>query len=363
MKVLEQFPHVKQYPGKEVGIEVEMEGRGCDPRFMNPINLWKITEDGSLRGEACEFVLKGPASRKDVPKVLKTLSEYIKNNNITVNDSDRCGVHIHINVQDVTVQQCLNFILLYLVFENLLVKYCGEEREGNLFCLRAGDADMLLYQLNKCKTSENLQYLQSDQYRYASINISSLNKYGSLEFRPLKTPQDVLKIQTWVDMLLCVKDAAMAIEDSRDIVESFSKNGEYAFLNKVFGKYTDLLSFPDYKDMMIEGVRRVQDIAYVKAQTKADKEEVLKKIAEQVRFRPRVRLAVEADDPAQPAPPNRGPQFVWDPHLGRNVRAPLPMPNDVWNWGNAAQPAAVEVFENEEDDVIQFEEDPDDGGM
>lgn len=267
MRVLETFG-LRSVGDKEVGIEIEMEAHGIG---MGGENLggvppaWKVIGDGSLRGEACEFVLRVPVVRKDVSVVLKAVATYLKDRGITISDSDRCGVHVHVNVQPLEVTQVINFILLYLIFEDLLVKYCGEEREGNLFCLRARDAEVFLIQLKACRVDDNLGHLQSESYRYASINVSAIQKYGSLEFRALKTPKRVTDIEEWVNMLLAVKDYALTIKDSRDIVEAFSRNGEISFLNTVFGKdLAKVLMCKDAAELMREGVRRIQDIAYSK---------------------------------------------------------------------------------------------------
>ncbi len=63
MKILEAYVLAPQASPREVGIEVEMEGEGM---FIKGLDYWEIKGDGSLRGEAAEFVLTRPWSRKKV---------------------------------------------------------------------------------------------------------------------------------------------------------------------------------------------------------------------------------------------------------------------------------------------------------
>lgn len=253
----------KVLDGKEIGIEIEAEGANLT-NGRELIKNWKCVHDGSLRGESIEYVLKVPVKRGEVNKNLKELCTELKNNNAVVNDSDRCGVHVHINCQDLTVKQVLNFILLYYVFEDVLVKYCGDSREGNLFCLRTCDAEALLHAVYNCQKLQSFNHMHGDIFRYASCNISALFKYGTLEFRSLKTPKNFMEIEEWVELLLKVKDHSLKIVDSRDIVESFTGTGGGAFLEEVFGKLSKVLKFDDTRFLLHEAVRRIQYICYAK---------------------------------------------------------------------------------------------------
>lgn len=281
MKIFEQFPHIPRVTDREIGIEVEAEGNNLWPNMNGNrkyvIGAWNVTTDGSLRGNGgenakpAEYVLAKPIKRADVKKTLRELVTFHKEANARLDNSDRAGVHIHLNVQDLTVAQAINVIILYCVFEDMLVRYCGESREGNLFCLRARDAEAFVDILRKCKREETLIPFQSDQYRYASINVSALKKYGTLEFRSFRTPQNLMDIQHWVNLLLCIKDAGAAIKESRDIVDSFSQIGAGGFLTRVFGQHASLLDGPANAELMMEGVRRIQDVAYTKVQKKDSK--------------------------------------------------------------------------------------------
>lgn len=251
----------------EVGIEVEMEGQGlADYRAPD----WRFHNDGSLRGDSAEFVLHGPCQRNRVGVLLRQLRDGLKD--AKLDPSDRCGVHVHLNMQQLTVKQVYSISILYLVMEELLVHWCGDSREGNLFCLRAVDAEAIIEGLYKVGQSlnENLAFeaVGGNMYRYASINFGALSKFGSLEFRAMQTPKQLGRIETWVKLLLCIKDMGQRYADPKDIVESASAMGYTPFVRQVFGDMTELLECRGMDKMIEDGLRRVQDCAYVQAREK-----------------------------------------------------------------------------------------------
>lgn len=271
MLIWEQFPDLRRVANRDIGIEVETEGRGLADGHGNPLFVvpgWSAERDGSLRGESMEWVLSAPIPRKNVNKLLKSLSGALKENGVVLAETDRCGVHVHVNIQDFTYEQAMNFIILYLIVEKLLVRYCGDDREGNLFCLRACDADMMIYQLRECRKRGSLKSMANDNFRYASINLAAVAKYGSLEFRALKTPKNVMDIEQWVNLLLRVRDAALVYETCQQVVEGFSKNGELPFLQALFGDLYDVIYYEGCEVDLRDGVRRVQEVAYTKEQPK-----------------------------------------------------------------------------------------------
>ena len=76
MSTIREIYALKPQDAGEVGIEIEMEGKNI---HHGPIAGWNMHEDGSLRGDSIEFVLKKPQTRKNVNKKLEALSEYLKN--------------------------------------------------------------------------------------------------------------------------------------------------------------------------------------------------------------------------------------------------------------------------------------------
>lgn len=253
---------------REVGIEIEMEGEHLNIRAAG----WDTKDDGSLRGDAyqqrAEYVINPPVKRKHVQDQLNVLADALKNAGSELHPSDRCGVHIHINCQKLTEQQVINYLTLYFILEDLLVHYCGEDRVGNLFCLRSSDAEDVLLAIVEAAKIGTLRNIQNDNFRYASVNVTSLYKYGSLEFRAMRSPVDFSVIKEWVDILLAIKDKSLEYGTPRDIVESFSALGANQFTQQVLGDLAKRLPMENADRLIIAGVRRAQDIAYSPANVK-----------------------------------------------------------------------------------------------
>jgi hypothetical protein len=266
-----QLRHRYEMP-QEIGIEIEMEGHYL---ALDANRKWIQKGDGSLRGaESMEYITNGPVSRAEVRIYLESLLYRLENdrNNkerpAVLQPSDRCGVHIHVNCQDLTFSEVLNYIFLYLIIEKVLVGYCGESREGNMFCLRASDAEYFVDRMIECKKYSDLQQLMGggDELRYASINPGALFKFGSLEFRALRTPDNLLDIEEWMRLLVQVKDSAAKFEEPVNIIEHYSRMGEDRFFRDVMGPtFSTLLRerVRDVDEKILNGIRLVQDIAYV----------------------------------------------------------------------------------------------------
>lgn len=254
MNVLKTFG-VKERKG-EVGIEIEVEGRNLPKR---DVVGWECEHDGSLRGEAIEYVLRNPSPVDKVGHWMDTLNEALVKSEAQVDYTGRAGVHVHINVQQLTMREVVTFLCLYFTFEEALIEWCGEGRSGNLFCLRGVDADYLITALREATRKRNWHGLGSNKFRYAAVNVKALSTYGSLEFRAMRSTVDKAIIIRWVDILLRLKAAAIKYADPQVMVQALSYEGPEKMFFGVFGVDTPLhFCFQD----VMEGVRLAQHIAY-----------------------------------------------------------------------------------------------------
>lgn len=245
----------------EVGIEVEVEGVNLPDHLNGKNNFWTVTRDGSLRGtEAYEYVLTNPILRTNVDEALSQLYTRFQKKGSVLDDSGRAGVHIHINIRDLTLKELYNFIFLYLVFDKILVDFCGENRVGNLFCLRAEDAEYILVRLRNIMRSHNLSDTRGDVIRYASLNLTAIAKYGSLEFRSLPSPVPQEVISVWTNLLLALKDKSRTYADPREIVLGVSEMGAEWFASQVFGDKIEHLKCDDWGKEVMSGIRRIQPV-------------------------------------------------------------------------------------------------------
>ena len=163
----------------DIGLEIEMEGRSIPPKDFTPPE-WRKEVDASLRGESAEYVLRKPLPLPGVMKALQKLQAVFNACGTEFIPTYRAGIHVHINVQDLTPVQLVTFICSYFMLEEVLLRYCDKSRLGNHFCLRMSDASYALDELVKFIELQDLDPLNSENLRYASLNITSLFKYGSL---------------------------------------------------------------------------------------------------------------------------------------------------------------------------------------
>jgi len=246
----------------EVGIEVELEGRNV--LMDNILPFWLYHADGSLRGESAEYVLTKPVNRDKVPEALNSLFSTLKKHGTRIrNDSPNTSVHVHLNVQEWSLKKVYNLITCWYIFEKMLVKWCGEEREGNLFCLRGQDAEAILQRYaSAVRYSRYNTIVDADGLRYAAFNPTSMGKFGSVEFRSLAGVYDEDIIRTWTEILLELKDFAERFDAPPDIIIEMSRCGADEFLRMVFPKHWRTLTEGDYKTYMKEGMRLIQGVAY-----------------------------------------------------------------------------------------------------
>lgn len=246
----------------EVGIELEFEGSRLSVEGFE--KYWTKCADGSLRGESAEYVLSKPLARKDIRAALDNLDECFRRDRTIINETFRAGTHIHINVQELTLPQIINLLTIYFMFETTLIKLCREDRLGNHFCLRGKDASGLINMLYKAVTNGVLHGFSSDHYRYGAVNVTSLPKFGSLEFRALESSTDWGKLEAWIDMHLCIKDAAVRFKDPAFILGTASSQGFEEFGKSVFGPLWKVLKTVYDEQDVNEGVWEIQSVVFSK---------------------------------------------------------------------------------------------------
>ena len=248
----------------DIGIEIEIEGKNLPPCDGK---VWNNALDHSLRGESMEYVTSRPVRWSQVGDTLEYLEELFKACGSTLDPSYRCGVHVHVNIQDLTHSQVFSFACLFYMFETLLTRWCGENRVGNLFCLRTNDAMAIKDFVRMAIKNRNLQHLHDDSIRYAALNWKPVASYGSLEFRTMRTPKNLQVIRMWVMLLQKMYEYAENFDGKPDdIMEIFSEEVETDFLRRVFGKLTPWLTKgleeEQVSRILREGMWEAQDIAY-----------------------------------------------------------------------------------------------------
>ncbi|NOQ73263.1 MAG: hypothetical protein GQ574_14750 [Crocinitomix sp.] len=243
-----------------LGVEIEVEGESLPQHPKG----WVKHRDGSLRGaENAEYVLPHPLPLTGANKALDDLWGAFEQEGSHVEDSFRAGVHVHLNVQDLSPKQLVTLIVLYFVLEGPLTRFCGNEREGNHFCMRSSDAEFLTQTISKAVSEGDMSYLQTEDLRYSALNVTSLFKYGSLEFRAMRSTSDKNTIKDWCGIIDKLKTTSLEFDSPTDVLDAISAGGEHYFVKSIFGGYAKhFLAMPDLGESIRIGLLNAQDIAY-----------------------------------------------------------------------------------------------------
>lgn len=252
---------IKTKYADHVGIEIETEGSNL-PELDT--KYWRSDRDPSLRGESYEYVLKRPTPFDEAGAALSEMQEEWRSAASVVKNSPNAGVHVHINVSDLTVAQMYSFVSLYLVVENILIAQCGQDRIGNLFCLRACDAEYLIDIISDTIKEASLDKFHTDELRYAAVNLKAMGDYGSIEFRAWRSDGDLEAIAWWCGLLMHLKTLARRIDNPSQIVADVSIMTPRGFFDNILGKYAaDIPWNAEYDYLIVDGVRRVQQYAFL----------------------------------------------------------------------------------------------------
>lgn len=335
---------VRSLAGDMFGIELECEGKKVDAVPGHPIhNDWLPHKDGSLRnhhGSSCEWVFNGPVGYKQSIERIDSLFDYFDERKAKLVCSNRTSTHVHFNMSDKSVYQVLNLYILYTMLEDILDTFCGEDRKGNLFCLSTRKAPYQLLMVEKAFNDWQNFADFGDAWRYTSLNLCSLNKFGTVEFRGMRGVDNKQDLIQWLDILNeFTQYACYKMGNPTDLIQELSQKAPEEFLRGIFSKesFVALTKGWDMQELhysMYEGLRLVQPLSH--------------KIGERWKFiQPRVK-DFWAEEAAKKAPPplikqvkKRGiPRDVLDQWLDDIDRAEDVVPGQV-DWDRFVEEEAV----------------------
>lgn len=254
------------------GVEVEVEGKNLVNIPMSVANYWNVHDDNSLRklkpnDHAVEYVCRRPFEMSEVREAVVNLFEYLNKPGVTVYNSYRTSVHVHLNFALESFRTIYNFMTLALILDELFVSQCGDHRVGNNFCLRAKDAlGQVMMLRDSIQGGNNFFQLGGQTERYSSINFTSLTKFGSIEFRSLECTTHEGRLMHWIGALDYLKHHAKTYTNPIEIIQQFSQRGPKEFLKQALGPFSHkYIGVPGMEEMLMDGVRIAQDLAYCSA--------------------------------------------------------------------------------------------------
>jgi hypothetical protein len=252
-------PQENPCPSLLYGVELEIEN--C--HFDWATGGFTATEDGSLRNRGVEFISK-PMSYsvlqyclemffgKNKPKeVLEKDGSYSLNSNY----SDRTSIHVHTNCQDLTLSQLTSICIIYQVFEKVLSRFIGHDRDKNIFCVPWHETQLSYRIVDNISKSQTLPIKQWQ--KYTALNLAPLLKQGTIEWRHMHGNSDLPFILTWLRLIGSIYRHAIVtpVEEIKDMFIQLNTSSMYnRSMDMVFGRDADVLRTPGFEILLEEGV-------------------------------------------------------------------------------------------------------------
>ena len=232
---------VKEYPE---GYSIEVEAEFKSTKNLPDFPAFQAKRDGSLIHNGLEFISRKPKGKNDLLKDLDDLlsSPGFKKDYI---NTERTSTHVHINVQRWSKEELLTFLTIYYLVEGLLFNFTGKSRKSNLFCLPLYDAErstMLFTDL----IEDNYKSIIVDfeNYKYSALNIASIARLGTVEFRHMYGTNDFHKIKDWLTIVDTLVRSRFRFKNAQEVFDRFIYDRR-GFLKDIFGP---LLPLVDHKD-------------------------------------------------------------------------------------------------------------------
>ncbi len=244
-------------PSLLVGVEIEVEKYrgvedvGIQDAYWQDL-FWVEHEDGSLRNNGREFVTRLGMTADMLPEAVTHLVKVIHtraNGKAEVNA--RTGLHVHINVSDLTVYELCNLLLIYALVEPLIFEVSGS-REQSIFCVP--------WEFNRFTLGHVIQNLGRNcvengyagdrafrwrnYSKYCGLNISTVETYGTVEFRMHHGTLDPKVIIRWVNTLQRLYNYAKSTDLLTNIDKFRSNRQDYTYwpmITSIFEDYMDQL--------------------------------------------------------------------------------------------------------------------------
>ena len=260
---------VKAYVGQkgkqgDLGLEFECEGR--DPLPMPHNATWTTHEEGSLRGFGMEYVTNGPINMDQVYKEVEGLVKHVKKEARVLEDSPRTSWHIHKNVGFYVPNQLHTAICAYWLLEPILMKYCGPDRERNMYCLQLKHAEGVAMAVKEDYHKKRpFAELLNDQIRYGGQNVNAIPKYCSLEYRGMRGTYDPDVVYTWANVINTVHERSKGYANPQVLMDRFFIMTPEQFVDSLLPEdfiKKHVYPLPNWKDLLDENMGVVSGLAY-----------------------------------------------------------------------------------------------------
>lgn len=229
--------------GQLVGIEVEVEfSRDSRPTPLPRVKGWNAVHDGSLQ-DGVEYVLSNPMADDDLTRAIHSFFEA----ELPLKRRTTSSTHIHLDMleSETSLTSLQNLLAFIYVLEPAIFGAIDPSREwcGYTSPLESADVEALsglLSERVKDTPSVFVSGSSNISSRYYGVNVQSLSKFGSLEFRYFPTASSAEELISWVKLAQNFKKAATSFVDVPSALEVFFDTYTYeSFLDTFFSEWKD----------------------------------------------------------------------------------------------------------------------------
>lgn len=232
-ELMPKVPYIMASPKTFLGLEVEIENvMRVGPNVLN--SLWAVKADHSLRNNGNEFVTPGVISASVAESALKLLFQEL---NPDIDFSKRTSIHVHLDARQFSVDQLMSFLFTYIVIENLLFKFVGNNRRNNIFCVPIVETNLMERIMGK--PVEFVTGIGSYWHKYSALNLLPITTFGSIEFRHMPGTTNIQHLLQWIDLILCMKVYAYkySLNNILEEIIHLNSNSRYKqFIESIFGE-------------------------------------------------------------------------------------------------------------------------------
>lgn len=228
------------------GIEVEVE-RAYD--VLDRISsgdlalprAWGTERDGSLRNGGLEFISRAlplPAMEEAVHTLYNMLSR------AEWESTMRCGIHIHADMRDLRLNQLAGVYMAYALVEPLLFRFCGADREENIYCVpwyrAVEEAEVVAQHVHSPAGSMTINQC----CKYSALYAGPLGRFGTIEFRHAPTWTAAQPLITWLNIVAQIVSFGRSCDPS-EVYLHFLDDEEGALRSILAEHYDTLVRGPE----------------------------------------------------------------------------------------------------------------------
>ncbi len=177
---------------RSAGISVQVEGYN----HTDHSDHWKLVTDSSLHGsntfELVSPILHGEAGIDELEKVCWVLDLC----DVKVNDT--CGLHIHMDAHDFTMDTWRNLAITYKRLEPVIDAFMPGSRRNNRYCKPLSGISETA--IRGARTINDLRRVFNSD-RYHKVNLEAYARHCTVEFRQHGGSTNFTKMSAWIHFL------------------------------------------------------------------------------------------------------------------------------------------------------------------